>query len=131
MPGEAADFDIAKKGANGALNPYAPGLHVLLDLFDARGLTDPALVEAALLAAARSCGASVIDIRLHQFGEAAGITGVALLAESHISIHTWPETGFAAIDVFMCGACDARLAVEPLKAHFSPVRIAVKTIARG
>jgi S-adenosylmethionine decarboxylase len=131
MADEAADSDVTEENAAEGLNPYAPGLHVLLDLFDAHGLADQALVEAALLAAAEACGASMIDTRLHQFGAAGGVTGVVLLAESHISIHTWPETGFAAIDVFMCGACDARLAVEPLTAHFSPGRIAVKTVARG
>jgi S-adenosylmethionine decarboxylase len=112
-------------------HPFQPGLHVLLDLFGAQNLADQAGVESALRAAAEACGATVLDIKLHQFGEGCGVTGVALLAESHISIHTWPETGFAAVDIFMCGACDSRLAVAPLRDYFAPGRIDIKTIARG
>jgi S-adenosylmethionine decarboxylase len=131
MADEAPDFVSAEENDSGAVLPFMPGLHVLVDFFDSRGLADQALIEAALLAAAGACGATIIDMRLHQFGEGSGITGVALLAESHISIHTWPETGFAAIDIFMCGACDPRLAIEPLRQHLSPGRIEIKTIARG
>ncbi len=49
---------------------------------------------------------------MHGFGSGAGVTGVALLAESHITVHTWPERGYAAFDVFMCGACDPEAAAS-------------------
>jgi S-adenosylmethionine decarboxylase len=130
MKNDMADYDGAGQ-APAAPHPYLPGLHVLLDLFDACGLADQAGIEATLRAAARACGATVLDMRLHQFEQGGGVTGVALLAESHISIHTWPETGFAAVDIFMCGACDSRLAVAPLRDYFTPGRIDIKTIARG
>jgi S-adenosylmethionine decarboxylase len=110
---------------------YPPGVHVLLDLWQAQHLTDSAFIDNALRQAAEACGATVLDVRLHQFGESGGVTGVALLAESHISIHTWPETGFAAIDIFMCGACDARNAVEPLQSLFVPARVESTIVARG
>ncbi len=112
-------------------NPYAPGKHVLLDLTGASHLTDVVYIEKALRKAADTCGASVLDVNLHSFGEGFGVTGVALLAESHITIHTWPETGFIALDVFMCGSCDATLAIKPLQEMFLPTSINIKEILRG
>lgn len=96
----------------------APGLHLLIDLWGCSHLQDMDLIENAMRQAANICGATVLEIKLHSFGENAGITGVAILAESHISIHTWPETGYVAIDVFMCGSCDPNRAVPILEAAF-------------
>lgn len=107
------------------------GTHLLIDLWEACHLDDIAHVEQALLQAAAACGATVLDVKLHSFGVNSGVTGVALLAESHISIHTWPETNFAALDVFMCGACDPHRAVPVLRACFAPQRIQVTEQRRG
>jgi S-adenosylmethionine decarboxylase len=112
-------------------SPYAPGNHILLDFSGAQHLTDADYIEHALRKAAEACGAMILDIKLHSFGEGGGVTGVALLAESHISIHTWPETGFIALDVFMCGNCDARKAVEPLKELFQPQKMNIREYRRG
>lgn len=90
------------------------GTHLLADLHGCSHLDDPALIEAAMRAAVKASGATLLDIRLHHFGNAAGVTGVALLAESHLSIHSWPEHGYAAVDIFLCGRrhdIDAALAV--------------------
>jgi S-adenosylmethionine decarboxylase len=73
----------------------------------------------------------VLSVELHGFGEGAGLTGVALLAESHISIHTWPETGYAALDIFMCGRCDPHQAVPVLEHWFQPGRKRVGAYQRG
>jgi S-adenosylmethionine decarboxylase len=83
--------------------PYQ-GVHLLADLHGAHGLDDAVLIEAVLRNAAEAAGATLLDLRLHHFGPGQGVTGVALLAESHISIHSWPERGYAAIDIFVCGA---------------------------
>ena len=98
----------------------ARGLHLIADLADGAApmLADPALVEQVLLAAARAAHVQVVGLNLHHFGPQQGVTGVALLAESHISIHTWPEEGVAAIDIFVCG-------------HHADAWAALRTIASG
>jgi S-adenosylmethionine decarboxylase len=103
----------------------APGTHLLVDFFGASNLQDESYIEGALRCAAQACGATVLQIMLHHFGAGAGVTGVALLAESHISIHTWPETGFVAIDIFTCGQCDPEKAIPVLKACFDPGHIEI------
>lgn len=90
-----------------ARDALALGEHVLGDLsgIAPARLRDVAALETVLRDAATAAGATILGAHMHRFGEG-GVTGVLLLAESHLSIHTWPEHGFAAIDVFMCG--DAR-----------------------
>ncbi len=107
------------------------GTHLLIDLWDARQLDDIVHVEHALRQAAAACGATVLDVKLHSFGEKWGVTGVALLSQSHISIHTWPETNFAALDVFMCGPCDPRNALHVLHEAFKPQQMNVTEARRG
>ncbi|MFN3241983.1 MAG: adenosylmethionine decarboxylase [Planctomycetota bacterium] len=82
----------------------AAGLHLLLELNGCPRdvLDDEAAVLAALRAAAAAAGATWLGEVSHSF-EPVGVTAVGLLAQSHISIHTWPELGFAAVDVFTCG----------------------------
>jgi S-adenosylmethionine decarboxylase len=83
--------------------PPPSGIHLIADLSARRGLDDPSLVGDVLRAAAAAARVTLLDLRLHHFGEHQGVTGVALLAESHISIHTWPESGLVAVDIFVCG----------------------------
>ena len=79
--------------------PHRPaGIHLLADLagIDALLLTDADAIDALLREAALAAGARILHSHFHTFGPGLGVTGVLLLAESHISIHTWPEHGFAA-----------------------------------
>ena len=80
------------------------GKHVLLDLHncDRAKLDDLPYLREAMLAAAGEVGATVIDHIFHQFSPQ-GVTGVVAIAESHLCIHTWPEHGYAAVDIFTCG----------------------------
>lgn len=84
---------------------HMPGNHGLLDLYgcDEAILKDEGRLKTALMAAAQSAEATILTEHFHTFGGAGGVTGGLLLAESHISIHTWPEHRFAAIDAFICG----------------------------
>ncbi|MFM8543765.1 MAG: adenosylmethionine decarboxylase, partial [Vulcanococcus sp.] len=61
-----------------------------------------AFLRNAITSAAKRAGATLLNLITHRF-DPQGVTGLALLAESHISIHTWPESGYAAVDVFTCG----------------------------
>lgn len=110
---------------------YAPGKHLLLDFWGAKNLSNLKLIKNALIDAAKSCNATILDTKMHSFGSEKGVTGVVILAESHISIHTWPETEFCAIDVFMCGDCDAENAIEPLKKLFDPAKVKIQRYLRG
>ncbi len=111
--------------------PVPLGRHLIVEFHDAANLEDPIAIGAGLEEAAREAGAVILQTKLHNFGEGMGVTGVVLLAESHISIHTWPEHNYAAIDVFMCGDARPDLSVEHLKTVFRPGRAEVMEIARG
>jgi S-adenosylmethionine decarboxylase len=82
----------------------AVGKHCILELYDCDSsrLDDEAFLRNAITTAAKRAGATLLNLITHRF-EPQGVTGLALLAESHISIHTWPESGYAAVDVFTCG----------------------------
>ncbi|WP_228818773.1 adenosylmethionine decarboxylase [Nocardia transvalensis] len=111
--------------------PRAAGTHLLADLIGASRLDDPALVEQVLRECVDVTGASLLYVYTHHFGGAGGVTGVAMLAESHISIHSWPEHAFAAVDLFMCGTADPELALPVFESHFKPERMVVQWLKRG
>jgi S-adenosylmethionine decarboxylase len=107
------------------------GAHVLADLWGASHLDDEALIERALREAVDACGATLLHIHLHRFSDSGGISGVAVLAESHISVHTWPEREFAAFDIFMCGRCDPKNALPVLRRYFEPTDTVIGHHKRG
>ncbi len=122
---ERRDFYIERDGVR-----YA-GTHLLVDLWGAERLDDLAHVEATLRDCVAAARATLLHIHLHHFSPNHGVSGVAVLAESHISIHTWPETGYAALDIFMCGCAEPHEAIEVLRRAFRPERLAVEEILRG
>ena len=95
------------------------GTHLLVDVNDSKNLKDPAVIKQSLERAARDAGATVLHGHFHSFGPGQGVSGVLVLAESHISIHTWPDRGFAAIDIFMCGKCDPMDTLPEIRKTFS------------
>jgi S-adenosylmethionine decarboxylase len=107
------------------------GTHALVDFFDAQYLTDVATLRTALLTAAQRAGANVLTDHFHEFPERSGVTGVVLLEESHISIHTWPNDRFAAIDIFMCGEMSVDVAIDYLVTVLKPHKHVVKRVERG
>ena len=124
-PEAQKDYFVEKDGVKFA------GTHLLVDLWGASNLTDPARIDAALRDAADAARATILHGHFHHFGPDGGVSGVLVLAESHISIHTWPERDFAAIDIFMCGACNPYDALPVLKGAFQPRSITLGEQRRG
>ena len=122
---DVKDYFVERDGMK-----YA-GTHLLVDLWGASNLGDPALIDTALREAAVKAGATILHSHFHHFTPNGGVSGVVVLAESHISIHTWPERSFAAIDIFMCGACDPHDAIPVLRAAFHPDRVDLDEQRRG
>jgi S-adenosylmethionine decarboxylase len=122
---EPHDHFVVKNGIRCA------GVHLTVDLYDATRLDDIDHIESALRSSVDAAGATLLHVHLHHFEPNGGVSGVAVLAESHISIHTWPERGYAAIDVFMCGKAKPENCVPILRQAFSPRQTAVNELLRG
>lgn len=122
---EEKSYTVERDGVH-----YA-GTHILIDLWGASRLNELDTMERAFREAIDACGATLLHIHLHEFSGHGGISGVAVLAESHISVHTWPEYDYAAFDVFMCGTCNPHLAVPVLERYFRPERTEVIEQMRG
>lgn len=122
---ERKDYFVERDGMRFA------GMHLLVDLWGASRLDDPAHIDASLRKAAVVAGATILHSHFHHFSPNGGVSGVVILAESHISIHTWPERDFAAVDLFMCGACDPYLSIPVLKEAFAPRSIHIDEQRRG
>jgi S-adenosylmethionine decarboxylase len=106
------------------------GIHLIVDLYGAQHLDDIDHIEATLRRCVEAASATLLHIHLHHF-QPNGVSGVAVLAESHISIHTWPEVGYAALDVFMCGTADPDKCIPVLRKAFNPKRVGVNELLRG
>lgn len=122
-----ADYDgfVEREGLRFA------GTHLILDLWQASNLDNLEIVENALRQATEAAGATLLSIDLHSFTPTGGITGVAILAESHISIHTWPEHAYAALDIFMCGKASPHKAIDVLRLAFTPGKLVLAEHKRG
>lgn len=107
------------------------GRHITIDLYGAEGLTDKIRMEKAFHECIDQCGATLLHIHLHTFLPSGGLSGVAVLAESHISVHTWPEADYAAFDVFMCGDAQPEKAIGILQRAFNAEHVSVGTHLRG
>ena len=106
------------------------GVHLIIDLHEAEGLNDIDLIEQTLRRCVDAARATLLHIHLHHF-QPSGVSGVAVLAESHISIHTWPDAGYAALDVFMCGQANPDACIPVLREAFQAKRVEVNEILRG
>ena len=106
------------------------GVHLIIDLHGAKRLNDIDHIEATLRRCVEAANATLLHIHLHHF-QPSGVSGVAVLAESHISIHTWPKAGYAALDVFMCGSADPDKCIPVLREAFSARRVGVNELLRG
>ena len=145
---EASTYGIHRQDAGGAADDVSAhdvtkdhfvirdgrcfaGTHLIIDLWGGERLDDLQHVEHALVDAVNAAGATLLHIHLHHFTPNGGVSGVAVLAESHLSIHSWPERGYAALDVFMCGDADPQRTVPVLKRAFRPNTVRVSELLRG
>jgi S-adenosylmethionine decarboxylase len=122
---ETADHFIIRNGLEFA------GTHLIFDFWGASQLDNLVLMEQAMRDSVEMAGATLLHIHLHHFTPNGGISGVAVLAESHISVHTWPERNYAAFDVFMCGDAMPEKVIPVLRDAFKPDSVQVTEHLRG
>lgn len=111
----------------------ALGRHVLAEFYGCSPdiLNNTAQIEQIMVKAALEAGAEIREVVFHEFTPQ-GVSGVVVISESHLAIHTWPELGYAAVDVFTCGTTvDPWVSCYYLKRHFIAERMAAKEIKRG
>ena len=111
----------------------ALGRHLLLELFDCDldAITNLESVKGTLVEAAKRAQATIVDVVFHEFNPF-GISGVVVIAESHLSIHTWPEYRYAAVDIFSCGeTLQPEVAASYLVEQFGAERTSVVEMQRG
>lgn len=106
------------------------GVHLILEFWGARNINSVIKIEQAFRDAIKASQVTLLNINLHKFSPQ-GVSGVAVIAESHLSVHTWPEYKYAAFDVFMCGGKDPYKAVAVLKKAFKPTKVEIIEIKRG
>ena len=109
----------------------AIGRHIILEMWGCENLNSEETAERALREMVVALDVNLLDLRVYPFSPI-GVTGVAIVSESHIMIHTWPEHGYAAVDVFTCGEQRSPEAAIPvIKEYFAPQRIQVMEMNRG
>lgn len=107
------------------------GSHLIIDLWGCTNLDSIEAIELTLRRCVRAAEATLLHLHLHHFTPNGGVSGVAVLAESHISIHTWPERGYAALDIFMCGNAKPQAAIPVLRHAFQPTQVVIGEHMRG
>lgn len=108
------------------------GTHLVIDAWQAPAdlLNDPDVIRAALIEAITVGKTTLIDLCVHQFSPH-GVTATATLAESHIAIHTWPEHGYFAADLFFCGAGEPKIAANILQTNLKARQVKIQELKRG
>jgi S-adenosylmethionine decarboxylase proenzyme len=105
--------------------------HIILELWDAKNTNSPNTVRKALSDACTSGNLEIDKVFVHQFSPY-GVSGVAVIAESHITIHTWPEYSFAAVDIYSCKPdADVQKVARVIRAAFSPCQVNRVDLRRG
>ena len=106
------------------------GTHIILDLWNCSFSNKIVSLKKIIKEAANLSKANILHMHMHRFGKEQGISGIAILAESHISVHTWPERDYMAFDIFMCGNTKPNLAVELNKKEIKSVKSNLKVFKR-
>jgi len=107
------------------------GIHLLAEFWYGKIIEDQKEIKRILIEAVKKAGNTPLKITIHKF-QPQGITGIVLLAESHVAVHTWPEYNYVAIDIYTCGdKANPKKALEYLKKQFQPEKVEIKVIKRG
>jgi len=107
------------------------GTHVVADFWNGKIVEDKKELEQLLRGAAKAARSTPLQVSIYNF-KPQGITGVILLAESHIAVHTWPEINYVAIDIFTCGKeAHPKEALKFLQDYLQPERVDMKEMKRG
>lgn len=107
------------------------GQHLLIECRGQHSMLGSDDLKALMADAAEAANATVLAEHFHEFGGHGGITGVLILAESHITVHTWPEYQYAAFDIFMCGDAEPMKAAQVIADQFPDADVCIKAAARG
>ena len=112
-------------------NRFYAGNHFIIDLYDIDHTDNQSLATDTMRKMAAIAGATLLHIHVHPFSPYGGLSGVAILAESHISFHSWPEARFASWDIFMCGATEPEKAIQLLQQTYRSQQADIKHYRRG
>jgi S-adenosylmethionine decarboxylase len=124
-PDSRKDFFVERDGVRCA------GTHLIVDLYGAKRLDDLKHIKETLRRCVDAAGATLLHIHLHRHTDKGGVSGAAVLAEGHMSVHTWPETGYLALDAFMGREARPELAIDVAREAFNPARVAIKEHLRA
>lgn len=125
-----------KRAASGVVSDNSKsekylGIHLIAEFWNGKVIEDPKIIKDILTTAAKKAHNTPLEVIIHKF-EPQGLTGVILLAESHIALHLWPEFNYIAIDIFTCGnKTSPQKALDYFKKEFQPQKIEIKEIKRG
>ena len=107
------------------------GIHLIAEFWNGKIIDDPKKIREILIESVKKANNTPLEVVIHKF-QPQGVTGIVLLAESHIAIHTWPEFNYVALDIYTCGDKASPLkALEYLKEKFRPKKVEMQQIKRG
>lgn len=112
------------------LGAKAVARHLLVEIVGSQLLNDAKLVEGFFRDLAEAYGREILALHVYQF-EPYGLSGLLVMPESHVAIHTWPEYGYAALDVFLGASCDPQISLPLIKRYFEPRDVKVVELERG
>ena len=107
------------------------GIHLIAEFWNGRIIENPKEIKKILIKSVKEAKSTPLEVIIHRFSPW-GLTGVVLLAESHVALHSWPEFNYLAVDIFTCGDwAKPEKALQYLKKIFKPKRVEIKKIKRG
>ena len=107
------------------------GIHLIAEFWNGKVIEDPKEFKQILIGAVKKSKSTILEVVVHKFSPK-GVTGIVVLAESHLAIHTWPELNYVAVDIFTCGdKSNPHRALEYLRKAFKPKRVEITELKRG